>query len=281
MLRAGWNDLTIDYNQVFDDRRTLHIQLAGPDFPSSTEIPRDRLRPVESADDRLVFGATDEDIKIPAAGSGAAIALMPVVGLPGEKVAALDILYEVSSKQWEQIRVELEPPSAPGTRVPIRVDDNSLGENDQIAQLTIPADAPRQLAPLLGGPPDGTWKLYVSNDTANDTTGTLFTAKLTLHTTAGPERIARVASWTSQVLPFEAPVTEIDSVTWDEHVPEGTTLIVEVGSCQTADCSDVSWATASSHPTSISPASYLQLRVRMTSDGIAEPELRDLHLQAR
>jgi hypothetical protein len=98
---------------------------------------------------------------------------------------------------------------------------------------------------------------------------------------SGPERIAREASWTSQVLPFDAPVTEIESVTWDEHVPEGTTLTVEVGSCHKADCSDIMWATASSNAMSIATASYLQLRVKMTSDGVAEPELRQLHLRAR
>jgi hypothetical protein len=283
MLRAGWNDLSVDYNQVAA-RLALHIQLDGPDF-ASVAVPRDRLRPVESADDRLAYGGDDTNHTIPDGGgaANAAVASMPVAGYPEETVASLDILYEVVSQHWEHIRVDLETPgtaSAPGKRVTIRVDDTSLGQGDHIAQLTIPAGVTGPLATLLGGPSNGTWKLHVYEDAADGSTGMLNTAKLTLHTTAGPERIARMASWTSPVLDFEADVDSIASVTWDERVPGGASLHVRVRSCHQADCSDGVWMPAPGQATRIA-ARYVQLQVEMTSDGVTEPELRDLRLETR
>lgn len=90
----------------------LHIQLDGPDF-ASVAVPRDRLRPVESADARLAYGSDDTNYTIPDGGgaAGAAVAAMPVAGYPGETVGSLDILYEVVSPHWEHIRVDLEPPA--------------------------------------------------------------------------------------------------------------------------------------------------------------------------
>ena len=280
-LGAGWNDLIIDYNQV-GGPLALHVLLDGPDL-ANTEVPRERLRPVESADDRLVYGGDDTNHTVPAAGGAAiaAIAMMPVVGFPGETVGSLDILYEVKSQHWDHLRVDLETPGAPGTRVTIRSDDSSLGEDDQVAQLTIPAGATGPLATLLGGPPNGTWRLHVYTDTSNTDTGSLNTAKLTLHTAGGPERIARTASWTSQVLRFDTAVAAIDGVTWTERVPDSAALSVLVRGCQHPDCSDGVWAPARDTPTSIAPARYLQLRVEMTSDGVVEPELRDLRLRTQ
>lgn len=283
MLRAGWNDLAVDYNQVAG-KLALHVQLDGPDF-ANTEVPRDRLRPVESADDRLAYGSDDTNYTAPDGGgaANAAVASMPVAGYPGETVVSLDILYEVNSQHWEQIRVDLETPGtagAAGKRVAIRVDDSSLGQGGLIAQLTIPANVTGPLATLLGGPSNGTWKLHVYEDKLDGSTSMLHTAKLTLHTTAGPERVARTASWASQVLDFGADVTSIESVTWDERVPDGTTLSVLVRSCQQKDCSDGVWMPARGLAIQ-PPAPYLQLQVEMTSDGVTEPELRALHLKTR
>jgi hypothetical protein len=285
MLRAGWNDLTVDYNQI-GGPQALRVQLDGPDFANNIEVPRDRLRPVESADDRLAYGGDDTNYMVPDGGGAgsAADAVMPVVGFPGETVASLDLLYEVMSQHWEHVRVDLETPgtaSAPGKRVTIRVDDKSLGQGDHIAQLTIPASATGSPAGLLGGPANGTWKLHVYKDAADgDAMGMLDTAKLTLHTTAGPERIARMASWTSPVQDFDTDVDSIASVTWSERVPGGTSVRVLVRSCHQQDCSDGVWMPAPDQATRVA-ARYLQLRVEMTSDGVSEPELGDLRLVTR
>jgi hypothetical protein len=281
-LRAGWNDLAVDYNQVIDNPTSLalHVQLGGPDF-SNIEVPADRLRPVESADDRLVYGGNDANITIPTAGgvANAAEAVMPVVGFPGETVASLDILSELESQHWEQIRVDLETPG--GTRVTIRADDSSLGQGDKVAQLTVPSSVTGPLATMLGGPAHGTWKLHVYNNTTSGGPGVLFTAKLTLHSRAGPERIARAASWTSPVLDFETPVMTIEDVTSVHRTPSGTGLAILVRGCQQADCSDGMWAPALHELASIEPARYLQLRAEMTSDGVNEPELRSVRIQVR
>jgi len=283
MLRAGWNDLTVDYNQV-GGPRALQVQLVGPDFAKGA-VPRDRLRPVEPADDRLAYGSDDTNYTVPDGGgaANAGIASMPVAGFPGETVASLDILYEVISPHWEQIRVDLESPGtggAAGERVTIREDDNSLGEGDHIAQLTIRAGQTGPLATLLGGPANGTWKLHVYEDATDTSTSSLNVAKLTLHTTAGPVRIAPTSSWTSAVQDFGNDVDWIESVTWDERVPDGTSVRVLVRSCRQMDCSDGEWMPAPSTATRIT-ARYVQLQVEMTSDGVAEPELSGLHLETR
>jgi len=56
-----------------------------------------------------------------------------------------------------------------------------------------------------------------------------------------------------------------------------------VGTCQKADCSDVTWSdpVSPSPPFAIGRARYLQLRVDMTSDGNLEPELQSLSVLYR
>ena len=97
LLSPGWNDIVVDYTHVDGDQR-LQVQLDGPDFPS-IEVPRDRLRPVEPADDRLAYGNDDINHTVFDGGGSAnpATANMPVVGYAGETVVTLDLLYEVKS----------------------------------------------------------------------------------------------------------------------------------------------------------------------------------------
>ena len=113
----------------------------------------------------------------------------------------------------------------------------------------------------------------------------LSSAKLTLHTMGGPERIAKAASWSSPVLDAQINVIAVDGVTWDERLPDGATLGVFVRTCQQADCSDGVWSkkplTMSTAFAITPPARYLQLRVDMTSDGTQEPEPRSLAVMYR
>ena len=281
-LDAGWNDLTVDYNQVGGARK-LRVQLDGPGF-ADVEVPRDALRPVEPADDRLVFAGDGAVHAVPDGGGAGAdgTAAMFVAGYPGEAVAAIDLTYEIDSPHWAQLKVDLETPG--GARLTIRDRDDGLGDGDQIAQLTIPAGHATGLGPLLGGPAGGSWKVHVYDVVAGGGDSALTSAQLTLHTTGGPDRIARTASWTSPVLDAGARVLAIDGVTWDERLPAGSTLAVFVRACRQADCSDGTWPAApvgKSTPLPIGAARYLQLRVDMTSDGVREPELRSLSVQYR
>ncbi len=283
-LAAGWNDVTVDYNQVSGGKK-LHVQLDGPDF-ANIEVPRDQLRPVEPADDRLVFGGdAASHAVVDGGGAGAAgTATMPVAGYPGETVTAIDLTYEISSPHWAQLKVDLETPAGPSSRLTIRDQDDGLGDGDHIAQLTIPVGLTTGRGALLGGPANGTWKLYVYDVAPLGGDSALTCAKLTLHTTGGPDKVARMASWTSPVLDGQTNVFAIDGVTWDERLPAGATLAVFVRACRRADCSDGTWPVApvmKAAPFAVGAARYLQLRVDMTSDGTLEPELRSLAVTYR
>jgi hypothetical protein len=283
-LSAGWNDVTVDYNQVYGAKK-LHVSLDGPGF-ANVEVPRDQLRPVESADDRLAFGNDDAVHNVPdGGGAGAAgVATMPVAGYPGEVVTAIDLTYEINSLHWNQLKVDLETPGGPSSRLTIRDRDDGLGDGDQIAQVTIPVGLTAGLAPLLGGAANGTWKLYVYDVVAGGGDSALTSAKLTLHTTGGPDRVARTAAWTSPVLDGQTNVIAIDGITWDERLPAGAALAVFVRACRQADCSDGVWPMApvtKAAPFAVGAARYLQLRVDLTSNGVLEPELRSLAVMYR
>jgi subtilisin-like proprotein convertase family protein len=208
-----------------------------------------------------------------------------VSGSIGETVTSIDVTFEVDSPHWDQLKVDLETPG--GIRAVIRNTVNGLPDGDQVAEVTVPLGAPPTPGTpgvLLGGPVNGVWKLHVY-DILTTTGGaiTLESAKLTLHTTGGPEKVARTATWTSPVLDGQTNVFAIDSATWDERVPDGATLDVHVRTCQQADCSDGTWSApvTKATPFSVTPGRYVQLRVDMTSNGVLEPELQSLNVTYR
>ena len=285
-LVAGWNDLSVDYNQVAGPK-SLKIQLDGPEF-ANAEVPADRLRPVESSGDRLAFGSDDTGISVPDGGGAPkpGTASIVVAGSLGETVTAIDVTFEVDEPHWDQLKVDLETPDA--IRVNIRDLVNAFPDGDQLAEVSVPPGTPPILGTpgvLLGHPVNGVWKLHVY-DVLKTTGGpiTLKSAKLTLHTTGGPEKVARTASWTSPVLDAQTTVSSIDSATWDERVPDGATLEVHVRTCRQPDCGDDPvWSPplANTAPFAVTAGRYLQLRVDMTSDGVVEPELRSLSVMYR
>ncbi len=140
---------------------------------------------------------------------------------------------------------------------------------------------------MLNVPASGTWKLdcYDDHDSGQGPVdSTLKSAKLTLHTSGGPDKIARSASWTSQVIDATSDVIAIDGITWKARVPGGAGVQVQLRGCQQMDCSDgPAWSgpVTSGMPFAITPARYLQLQVGMTSDGSHEPELQSLALMFR
>lgn len=287
MLGAGWNDLTLDYNQSTGGR-LLRAQIQGPDFANLVEIPRDQLRPVEPSDDRLAVAANAMPVTIPDNGGLAnpgSLAL-PVVGYASaavgvETVAALELTYRINSPHWDQIRVDLVPPGS-ATGITIRDDDNSLGNNDQTATFAV---LPGATSGLLGVPASGTWTLVAYDDVpgGGGNTSSLISARLTLHTTGGPEKIARTASWISPVIDATTSVLAIDGVTWTERIPPGATIQIRLATCQHATCDDAAWSdpVTQGMPVKISRARYLELRVDMTSNGSQEPELRSPAIMLR
>jgi hypothetical protein len=167
-LPAGWNDLTVDLNQA-SGGANIHVRIQGPDFPSLVEIPRDRLRPVEPADDRLALGADDTADNIPDNGgqNNDGTATMTVVGFTGtggaagaagaaEVVDSIELVYEINSPHWDQLRVDLEAPATgagPGARVTIRdKKPGPGGDGDRSEELSLPANAPAPLSALRAAP---------------------------------------------------------------------------------------------------------------------------------
>jgi subtilisin-like proprotein convertase family protein len=283
-LAAGWNDIILDYNEV-GGTRAMHAEIKGPGF-SDGPVPRARLRPVESADDRLATAGDDTRRAVPENGGPGepATAVVKIAGYPGETVAAIDVTYEIDSQHWNQIRVDLEAPATtagPGVRRMIRDRDSRDVGGNRVLQQTISAGT----SELLGGPSGGDWRLHVYDDPGGSGNNTsLKSAKITLHTTGGPGRIAKTASWTSAVFDAASRVRAIDGVTWNQRLPDGGGLEVRVRTCRQADCSDgPAWSPVVTPSTAfdVEPARYLQVRVDMTSNGVFEPELRSLAVMYR
>jgi subtilisin-like proprotein convertase family protein len=284
MLDPGWNDLIVDYNQLTGGRK-LQVQLTGGGL--NADIPRAQLRPVEPTLDRLAFGADDTTHLVQDNGGSTmpGTAILNVAAYGGstaEKVTSIDVNYEVVSPHWNELRIDLESPTK---RITI-ANGGGVANGDSIGQTSIAAGTGGPLGMLLNGPASGTWKLHVYDVQDSGSTGdsTLKSAKLTLHTTGGPDKVARSAAWTSQVIDATSNVIAIDGITWKARVPDGAGVQVRLRGCQQADCGDgpaYSGPVTSGMPFAIVPARYLQLRVEMTSDGSHEPELQSLALMFR
>jgi hypothetical protein len=283
-LSAGWNDLTVDYNQVTGGR-TMQVQIQGPDFPSAMAVPRDRLRPVEPADDRLAIGFDAVMMRNTVqngGGAGNAItATMTVAGYAGEIVDSIEITYEANSSRWENLRADLETPG--GMRVLLDA-PGMLPDTAHFAGVVIPSTATGLFATLLNGSAVGDWKLHLYDVTVGGSgSSSLVSARLTLHAKGGRDKIASTATWTSLPLDVTTPLVAIDGITWTERTPGGATVKVQFRACQQADCSDEpKWSPAvNGAPTTVDPTRYLQLQVQMTSNGTLESEVRSLAVAYR
>jgi hypothetical protein len=280
-LDTGWNDIIVDYNQL-SGGSALHVQLAGPDARSA-EVPRDRLRPVEPAGDRLALGIDPTGYPIADGGGPAnpATATIPVAGYPGEVVTAIDVTYEILGFTTT-FEFDLETPATaagPGTRLNLGHAIRGSGlPGFFVTTLQISRDKTPSLAALLGGPAGGAWKLHAYDTVADGNNGALVIAQITLHTTGGPERVARSAAWTSPVRTLPGSVDLVTGATWDARLPDGAGIELQIRTCQRPDCSDGAWISAAAQqaPILISGGRYLQLRVTLTSDGVREPELHAL-----
>jgi subtilisin-like proprotein convertase family protein len=282
-LPAGWSDLIVDYNQCTGSRK-LNVALSGGGLSGS--IAKALLRPVEPAGDRLALGFDDMQRVVEDNGQStkSATAVIPIAAYDGETVTSIDITYEVDDKNWTDLRFDLESPSPPQRiNVPAR---GGTGNNDQVSEVTISASANATLRQLLGVPAAGTWKLdvYDVNDSGSgDVNGQLKSAKLTLHTQGGPDKVARTSSWTSAPIDATTRVFAIDGVAWDARVADGGEVRVRIATCQRPDCQDaiLSGPVTQGMPFSVMPGRYLQVVVEMTSDGSHESELRSIAVMLR
>jgi hypothetical protein len=277
-LVPGWNDIGVDYNQV-KDSRSLRVRW-GPDLVNVSEVPRDRLRPVQPMDDLLASGV-DETNRNPPNGGGVnspATATMMVPGYLNETVDFIELTYQANSGRWGSLRVDLETPG--GTRVNLD-DPGNLQNGDRFVQVTIPTTAAGALATLLGGASGGAWKLHMYDVNAGGGGGTVFeSARITLHTHGGPDRVARAATWISAPIDATTNIIAMDGITWIERLPIAGTIKVSYRLCAQATCGDdPKWSETVGNGAKANigdPQRYLQLKVELTSDGMVEPELRAL-----
>ncbi|HEX7841927.1 MAG TPA: proprotein convertase P-domain-containing protein, partial [Kofleriaceae bacterium] len=243
--------------------------------------------PVELAGDRLALGVNDAPQNVP--DNGTAATTMTVTGYTGttgaaELVDSIEITYEIDAPHRDQLTVELEAPTTqagPGARVAIsETSGRDLSGSDRLVQSTISSSSM-----LLGGPASGDWKLHVTDAPGGPgNASVLRSARLALHTRGGPDKLARMASWTSAVIDAQTPVFVVDGVTWNERTVSGVNKVaVRVRTCTQADCNGVDWLDPKPKGAAfnVSRGRYLQLRVDMTSDGTHEPELSGLAIAFR
>jgi hypothetical protein len=257
----------------------------GPDAVNASEVPRDHLRPVQPVDDLLASGV-DETNHIVQSGGGAAnpaTATMIVPGYLNEAVDFIELTYQASSSRWNSLKVDLETPG--GIRVNL-ADPGNLPSSERFVQITIPANAAGALATLLGGASAGGWKLHMYDVIGGGGGGgtTFESARITLHTHGGPDRVARSSTWISAPLDVTTRVLGIDGITWTERLPAAATVSVSYRACAQAACSDdPKWSgpVVNGAAGDVAPQRYLQLKVEMTSNGTLEPELRGLAVAYR
>lgn len=278
-LPAGWNDLSVDYNQV-GGARSLRVQISGPDFSGVVDVPAGRLRPVETTLDRLALGADETNRPITDGGGpgNPASDAIPIHGLAGETVSGIELTYQANAPRWSEIKADLETPGNARINLP---DPGPLQGGDRLVQVTINGGAQ---AGLLGGPADGVWKLHVYDVTNGGGGATLESAQLTLHTQGGPDKVARSAMWTSAPIDAGGSLVAIEGIQWNERAPSEASVKVRFRACRQADCSDEpAWSdpVTSGSGASVASERYLQLRVEMTSNGALEPELRGLSVTYR
>ncbi|TMQ15777.1 MAG: hypothetical protein E6J90_24865 [Deltaproteobacteria bacterium] len=277
-LAAGWNDLTVDYNQVAG-MQILRVQIGGPDFSGFVDVPAARLRPVELADDRLVLGAdgTNRTVTDGGGAGNPATDTMAMHGYDAENVAAIEITYQANSPHWNELKVDLETPGGVRINLP---DPGALPPGDHVVQVTVPAGSS-----LLGGAADGNWKLHMYDVNGGGGGAIRFeNAQLTLHTQGGPDKVARSAMWTSVPLDTGGNLVAIESISWVERPAPDASVKVRFRACQQASCGDnPDWSepVSSGSGAIVAPQRYLQLRVEMTSNGTLEPELHGLAVAYR
>ena len=283
-LPVGWSDLIVDYNQCNGGRK-LNVALSGGGLSGS--IAKALLRPVEPAGDRLALGFDDTPRAVTDNGGAGlpATATFPIAAYGGdtpETVASIDITYEVDEPHWTDLRFDLESPTK---RVNVPARGGTLN-GDQVSQVTIAGNASAPLNQLLGGPAAGTWKLDVYDvvdSGSGNTDGHLKSAKLTLHTQGGPDKVARTASWTSAPIDAVTAIFAIDGIAWDARTADSGSVAVRVATCQRGDCSDAMFSApvTQAMPFTVPPGRYLQIRVEMTGDGSHESELRSIAVMLR
>lgn len=275
-LVEGWNDLVVDYNQV---NGANNMALRIVDAPDTTleglPIPGGMLRPVVPRGDRLATESTLRTQSVPDNDANFTNYTITMDGLPGEVVTAVDLTVRYQTNSQDDLVIRLTAPNQP----PLVLAQNSGGNGGfngfRYFRIVNPA--------LIGGALEGNWVFGMADNNGGGNTTSITEVHLTVHTSIGPEQVALASEWRSQILDHETRLFSIDSITWDERMPAGSLVTVHMRSCDQPDCSDAAFGPAITKgtPPELPPRRFMQIQVKMTSDGTREPELRSLMLVYR
>lgn len=269
-LAAGWNDLTIEYNNAGSNPGDLHVKIAASPEGSNLAVPMARLRAVEPSTRRMVTGGDPGSHAVPTNGQTQSQNLA-FDGFAGETTTGIRTRFQVTAQHMQDITVDLK---TPGGTINLCT---SCGQG----ALTIAFYLPN----ATSEPVAGNWQFVVTNN--GNQSASLDSAWLTVYTHGGADSIARTASWTSQVIDNGGAtgaghLFQIDRVAWTERTTAAGPATIELRSCTAPDCSDGTWVTATQGGAPTLPLDrYLQSRITLVSDGTHDSELQKLEIDYR
>ncbi len=281
-LREGWNDLIVDYNQA-SGITALAVQIVASPDPVLTGMstPLARLRPVEPRDGRLIVRSAVPDSPVAISDDTGQFSDVPVRvnARPDHVVTRVDITVVYNTNDADQLVFRVVRPGGP-PRI-LTSHPNVFGGGSRLVLHVSSTDAN-----VIGGPADGLWAVGVADDVnaIGTNSSSIEEVHVTLHTSGGPEQIARAATWRSPIKDLGTTLVKVDTITWDDRTPTGTGVELRLRSCAQPDCSDeTSWGdpVAKEMPVALAQRRYLQSQVTMTSDGSNEAELRSLQVTYR
>lgn len=267
-LRAGWNDLVVDYSQG-NGSENIRLEITqAPAGVATGTIPAADLRPVAPRRRGYVTHADAFATPMPIPNNTTAGVDVPITFDPlgGEIVREVRVTYDIQHGMLGEIDVDLIHDGKTAV----------LRANSQTASRYHKPTA------FDGGPLDGAWTLHV-DDESGGMTGSLRGWSLTVFTEGGPGQIAERAEWisTPRDLGAMGTVLAIDELDAQFTLPPGSTAELYVRTCaEPAACASEAWSGpfAPGAVSGITAARYAQLRVVLTSNGTDEPALDAVEL---
>lgn len=266
-LRAGWNDLVIDYNE-FGGGEYIDLVLASAPTGIATggTIPLAQLRPVLPRRASFVTFHDTTSRAIPNnTNTGVDITFTPSV-LPGETVREVRVAHVIQHGMIGEVDVDL-------------IHDGVTASLRNSSTTASRWYTPTEFA---GRPLAGAWTLHVDDESGSQT-GNLTSWSITVLTDGGPGQIADRAEWVSTVqdLGTLGTVTAFGALDAGLTLPAGAgaQLYVRTGA-DPAACAAATWVgpIAVGAPVPATIARYAQLRAVLTSNGADEPTLDFLEL---
>ena len=258
-MRAGWNDLVVDYNENSGGESIVMTLAAAPSGVTQGNLPIAVVRPVMPRRISLFTYHDPTTRPIPNQNpAGIDVTITPDV-LPGETIREVRVGYTHNHGKIDEVDMNLQHDGQTAT-----LRDNSSSANRWHEPTT-----------FNGRTASGPWTLHVEDNAGSGNSGSLLSWSLTVFTQDGPPQIAPSSEWVSAVqdLGQMGSVVSISELETSMTLPPGSTVEVFVRTgATTAACEQASWqGPMVPGPIAVTAARYAQLRVTMTSNGVDEP----------